>query len=60
MEARPSLHLSKCQIVGNLNPRLNYSKCCVSCGLECITRTMHPKSVVDGRTYLQAIGSEVP
>ena len=22
-EARPSLHLSKCQIVGNLMPRLN-------------------------------------
>ena len=23
-EARPSLHLSKCQIVGNLIPRLTY------------------------------------
>ena len=23
-EARPSLHLSKCQIVGNLMPRLKY------------------------------------
>ena len=23
-QARPSLHLSKCQIVGNLMPRLNY------------------------------------
>ena len=26
-EARPSLHLSKCQIVGNLMPR---PKCCLS------------------------------
>ena len=26
MEARRSLHLSKCHIVGNLNPRLNYYK----------------------------------
>ena len=24
-EARPSLHLLKCQIVGNLMPRLNYN-----------------------------------
>ena len=23
-EARPSLHLSKCKIVGNLMPRINY------------------------------------
>ena len=26
-EARPSLHLSKYQIVGNLMPRLNYVLC---------------------------------
>ena len=29
-EARPSLHLSKCQIVGNLMPRLNISFCVLS------------------------------
>ena len=27
-EARPSLHMSKCQIVGNLMPRLNYMYIC--------------------------------
>ena len=32
-EARPSLYLSKCQIVGNLMPRLKYS-CLKPQGLE--------------------------
>ena len=37
-QTRLSLHLSKCQIVGNLMPRLNYFICSVSAILFSVQR----------------------